>query len=68
MTHLLSFSVIVPTCKRPLPFSLMLRSLTQQTAQPIEMIVIDAPDDEATEIPCNTSIPQLDTDNSPDRI
>ncbi|MGH9881417.1 MAG: glycosyltransferase family 2 protein [Pyrinomonadaceae bacterium] len=54
MADLLPISVIVPTRNRPESFENMRRSLAAQAAQPQEMIVIDASDDDHTKTLCES--------------
>lgn len=58
---LLPISAVVPTRNRRVSFERMLKSLAQQSAQPIEMVVVDASTDEETEKLCKTSLPELRT-------
>jgi glycosyltransferase involved in cell wall biosynthesis len=61
MTILLPISALVPTRHRPEPFARTLQSLAKQSAQPVEMIVVDGSDDRQTEKLCQQSIPGLET-------
>ncbi|MBD1849830.1 glycosyltransferase family A protein [Leptolyngbya sp. ST-U4] len=61
ITILLPISALVPTRHRPEPFSRTLQSLAKQSAQPVEMIVVDGSDDWQTEELCQKSIPGLKT-------
>ena len=61
MTMLLPISALLPTRNRSKPLTTMLESLAQQSAQPLEMIVIDGSTDEATKQLCEQSIPNLQT-------
>lgn len=57
----LPITALVPTRNRSKPFRRMLASLAQQSAQPVEMIVVDGSDDNSTKQICETSIPGLIT-------
>lgn len=61
MTQLLPISAIVPTRNRGAIFTRMLVSMASQSAQPAEMIVVDASDDDETNQLCQTSIHNLST-------
>ncbi|MEO1134294.1 MAG: glycosyltransferase family A protein [Cyanobacteria bacterium J06639_1] len=61
MVQLLPVSAIVPTRHRPAPLREMFESLAQQSAQPVEAIVVDASDDRATEQLCAESFAGLET-------
>jgi len=61
MPDLLYCSAILPTYNRPVALRKMLDSLADQSAQPIEMIVVDASTDNATELLCKSQIPNLIT-------
>lgn len=56
MPTLLPISALVPTRNRCVPLRRMLDSLAQQSAQPVETIVVDASTNDETEQLCNTSI------------
>lgn len=58
---LLPISALIPTRNRSVPLARMLNSLAQQSAQPIEMIVVDGSITEETQQLCQTSIPDLAT-------
>jgi glycosyltransferase involved in cell wall biosynthesis len=55
----LPISALVPTRNRALPFTRMLHSLAQQSAQPVEMVVIDASTNPDTQHLCQSHIPGL---------
>lgn len=57
----LPISAIVPTRDRPAAFTRMLVSLANQSAQPLEMIVVDASTNRETEAVCRTPVPGLTT-------
>lgn len=59
MSNLLPISAIVPTKNRTLPLSRMLNSLAQQSAQPLEIIIVDGSTTLATQILCQTNIDNL---------
>lgn len=61
MVNLLPISAIVPTRHRPAAFARTLRSLSQQSAQPMEMIVVDGSEDTDTKDLCHQKIPGLET-------
>jgi glycosyltransferase involved in cell wall biosynthesis len=61
MTRILPISAIAPTRNRAAVFGRMLRSLAGQSAQPIEMIVVDASETFDTEEVCKAPIPGLET-------
>ena len=61
MPNVLPISVIIPTRNRSVPLARMLESLAKQSAQPIEMIVVDASTDGATEQICRQGIAGLST-------
>lgn len=56
---LLPVSALVPTLNRRDPLGRMLESLAQQSAQPAEMIVVDASPSDETKQLCETEIPGL---------
>lgn len=58
---LLPISAIVPTRHRAAAFSRTLHSLTQQSVQPVEMIVVDGSIDDHTQHLCESQIPGLNT-------
>lgn len=58
---LLSISAIVPTRNRSVPLARTLHSLSQQSAQPFEAIVIDGSDDDRTQNLCQSEIAELQT-------
>src|SRR2546421_430614 len=61
MSFLLPVSAIVPTRNRAPVLSRMLESLAQQSAQPVEMIVVDASATDETEQLCKSPVPGLET-------
>jgi len=61
MPSILPISAIVPTLDRKLPFERMLTSLAEQSAQPAEMIIVDASQDDQTEQVCKSPAPGLKT-------
>jgi len=61
MTIQLPISALIPTRHRPLPLLHTLRSLAQQSSQPVEVIVVDGSDDDETKLLCQSSIPGLIT-------
>ncbi|MBK1987111.1 glycosyltransferase [Sphaerospermopsis aphanizomenoides BCCUSP55] len=61
MKNKLPISALVPTRNRSEPFRRMLDSLAQQSAQPLEMIVVDGSDNDSTKQLCESSIPGLIT-------
>ena len=54
-------SALVPTRDRKDALARMLHSLAQQSAQPVEMVVVDASVSEETERLCSEGVPGLDT-------
>ncbi|MBD2001065.1 glycosyltransferase family 2 protein [Leptolyngbya sp. FACHB-541] len=62
MTTLLPVSALVPTRNRAEPFARTLNSLAQQSAQPMEMIVVDGSQDDKTEQLCQQSVSGLETE------
>lgn len=61
MSQLLSISALVATRNRYLPLKRMLDSLAKQSAQPIEMIVIDGSDNDETKTLCYSKVSHLKT-------
>jgi glycosyltransferase involved in cell wall biosynthesis len=61
MAALLPISAIVPTRNRAVPLSRMLESLALQSAQPVEMVIVDASVSNETEQLCSASVPGLET-------
>jgi glycosyltransferase involved in cell wall biosynthesis len=61
VTQVLPISAIVPTRNRHLPLDRTLRSLAQQSAQPLEMIVVDGSKDDRTQSLLRLKIPGLRT-------
>lgn len=61
MSNILNISALVATRNRSLYFVIMLKSLAQQSAQPIEMIVVDGSENDQTEIVCHSQILNLKT-------
>ncbi len=61
MINLLPVSAVVPTMNRAPVLERMLQSLAKQSAQPIEMILIDASATDETEQLCRNQIPGLQT-------
>jgi glycosyltransferase involved in cell wall biosynthesis len=61
MTKLLPISALLPTRNRLASLRLMLDSLAQQSVQPVEIIVIDASDNEETQKLCQEKILNLDS-------
>jgi glycosyltransferase involved in cell wall biosynthesis len=61
MTLILPISALVPTRHRPEPFARTLQSLAQQSAQPLEMVVVDGSEDDQTKDLCHSQIPGLET-------
>lgn len=61
MTHILPISALVPTRNRATVFKQTLKSLAQQSCQPIEMIVVDGSEDSQTEQLCKSEISGLRT-------
>ncbi|HEY0321713.1 MAG TPA: glycosyltransferase family A protein [Pyrinomonadaceae bacterium] len=61
MAVILPVSAIVPTRERAVVFDRMLRSLAAQSAQPLEMIVVDASDGQETAKMCEGKIEGLAT-------
>ncbi|MEQ8972138.1 MAG: glycosyltransferase [Coleofasciculus sp. C1-SOL-03] len=59
--QLLPISALIPTRNRSLPLSKMLNSLAEQSAQPIEIIVVDGSLDNDTQKLCQANIPGLAT-------
>ncbi|WP_413171247.1 glycosyltransferase family 2 protein [Anabaena azotica] len=57
----LPISALVPTRNRSEPLRRTLESLAQQSAQPVEIIVVDASDDDSTKEICTSFIPELIT-------
>ena len=60
--NLLPISAIVPTRNRALPFRRTLESLANQSVQPVEIIVVDASDDDSTANLCSSRIPGLESE------
>ncbi|XZF64083.1 MAG: glycosyltransferase family 2 protein [Gloeotrichia echinulata DVL01] len=58
---LLPISALLPTRNRSKSLSCMLKSLSQQTVQPCEMIVVDGSTDDSTQELCQSEIPGLAT-------
>jgi GT2 family glycosyltransferase len=61
MTTLLPVSAIVPTMNRSIALARMLNSLGEQTAQPAEMVIVDASRDNETEQLIAADFPNLRT-------
>jgi glycosyltransferase involved in cell wall biosynthesis len=61
MTTLLPISALVPTRNRAAAFSRTLKSLAQQSTQPIEMVVVDGSMDDQTQHLCQSPVPGLET-------
>lgn len=61
MVNTLPISAIIPTRNRSQVFARTLKSLSQQSIQPIEMIVIDGSSDNNTQSLCNSEIAGLKT-------
>ncbi|AFZ59161.1 glycosyltransferase family 2 protein [Anabaena cylindrica FACHB-243] len=61
MTILLPISALVPTRNRSAPLARTLQSLSQQSVQPVEMIVVDGSEDDQTQNICESEIPGLFT-------
>lgn len=61
MVTLLPISAVVPTLNRSAVLSRMLNSLVQQSAQPAEMVIVDASQDRQTERLCSERISGLET-------
>ncbi len=61
ITQILPISAIVPTRNRHLPLARTLRSLAQQSVQPLEMIVVDGSQDDRTQSLLQIEIPGLQT-------
>lgn len=61
MAKLLPISAVIPTRDRATPFARMLNSLAQQSAQPIEIVVVDASTNDDTKHLCYSSIAGLNT-------
>ena len=61
MSVLLPISAVVPTKNRAGSLERMLQSLARQSAQPTEMVVIDASTDKVTENLCKNPVPGLKT-------
>src|SRR5665213_1961455 len=55
----LPVSVIIPTCDRPAPLSRTLASLGSQSAQPAEILIVDASRNSATQLVCQEQFPGL---------
>ncbi|WP_353930090.1 glycosyltransferase [Okeanomitos corallinicola TIOX110] len=55
----LPITALVPTRNRSEPFRRMLGTLAQQSAQPLEMIVVDGSDNDSTQQICDSTIPGL---------
>jgi glycosyltransferase involved in cell wall biosynthesis len=62
MSLQLPISALIPTRHRPDAFSRTLHSLAQQSAQPMEMIVVDGSEDDRTQNLCDQLIPGLVTE------
>jgi glycosyltransferase involved in cell wall biosynthesis len=62
MSLQLPISALIPTRHRPDAFSRTLHSLAQQSAQPMEMIVVDGSEDYRTQNLCDQLIPGLVTE------
>ncbi|OLE97124.1 MAG: glycosyltransferase, partial [Cyanobacteria bacterium 13_1_20CM_4_61_6] len=61
MPQMLPISALVPTRNRSLPLKRMFESLAQQSAQPVELVLVDASTDDETEKLCAASVPGLQT-------
>jgi glycosyltransferase involved in cell wall biosynthesis len=61
MQQILPISALLPTRNRSAPLARMLHSLAHQSAQPIEMIVVDGSTDDATQNLFHSHIPGLVT-------
>ncbi len=61
MPEILPISGLIPTRNRRVPLETVFRSLAAQSAQPVEIIVVDASATEETEELCRTQIPGLES-------
>ena len=61
MVNILPISSIIPTRNRSQPLARTIQSLSQQSLQPIEMIIIDGSTDDSTQNLCQTEFPDLQT-------
>ncbi len=61
MSTSLPISAIVPTRNREEALERMLRSMAEQSAQPVEMVVVDASSDDGTRVICEASVKLLKT-------
>jgi glycosyltransferase involved in cell wall biosynthesis len=59
MVKILPVSTIIPTRHRSYPLTRTLQSLSQQSLQPVEMIIIDGSNDDLTKNICEHEIPGL---------
>ena len=59
MVEILPISTIIPTRHRSYPLTRMIQSLSQQSLQPVEMIIVDASNDDLTKNLCENEIPGL---------
>ena len=60
MSQLLPISALLPTRDRFNSLSIMLKSLAQQSVQPLEIIIVDTSKDDLTQALCAEKIPGLD--------
>lgn len=59
MTKVLACSAVIPTRQRTASLRATLSSLAEQSAQPVEIVVVDASDDSSTEQLCRHGVPGL---------
>ena len=59
MVKILPISTIIPTRHRSYPLTRTLQSLSQQSLQPVEMIIVDGSNDDLTKNLCENEIPGL---------
>jgi len=61
MAQLLPISGLIPTRNRRAPLERVFHSLAEQSAQPVEIVVVDASVSDETEQLCRTEIPGLES-------
>lgn len=61
MPELLPISGLIPTRNRRVPLERVFRSLAEQSAQPVEIVIVDASESDETEELCRISIPGLES-------
>ncbi|MEH1789730.1 MAG: glycosyltransferase family 2 protein [Nostoc sp.] len=61
MANILPISAVIPTRNRSQPLARTLQSLSQQSLQPVEIVVVDGSSDDSTQNLCQSEIPGLRT-------